>query len=362
MNTLPACVQAGGTFIIEDEGCISLDGKEYQVEEKEYKMATIKDVARESGLTVGTVSRVLNNRGYISDKTRNRVYEVMAELNYQPNEVARSLIKQKTNTIGVIVPHIVHPYFAKMISAVEKAVSEKNYKILLYNSRGSQKMEKRYLEMCESNRVSGVLLFSYEVNPEELLKLHIPIVMMERYLDNGTASVVCDNHYGGMLAAEHLIQKGCRNLIMFGGVETNSMPADHRENGFYEVCKREGISGEVFKSHLNEYAEMEYHKYIERVLRERPNTDGIFASSDLIAAQVIQTCKILCLDIPSQIKLVGFDDVSLASLTTPGITTIHQHIDEMAELAVDFLLKASRGETIPQKTVLPVKLVERGTT
>ena len=102
-------------------------------------MATLKDVARESGLTVGTVSRVLNNRGYISEQTREKVYEVMRQLNYQPNEMARSLSKQKSNTIGVIVPHIVHPYFAKMISNLELAAYNQQYKILLFNSKGITK-------------------------------------------------------------------------------------------------------------------------------------------------------------------------------------------------------------------------------
>ena len=123
-------------------------------------MATLKDVARESGLTVGTVSRVLNNRGYISEKTRNRVYEVMKELNYQPNEMARSLSKQSSNTIGVIVPHIVHPYFAKLISNLEVAAYNNKYKILLFNSKGKNAREEEYIEMCRSNRVAGLILCS----------------------------------------------------------------------------------------------------------------------------------------------------------------------------------------------------------
>ena len=104
-------------------------------------MATLKDVARESGLSVGTVSRILNNRGYINEQTREKVYEVMKQLNYQPNEMARSLSKQKSNTIGLIVPHIMHPYFAKMISCIESAAYKNGFKILLFNSKGKEERD-----------------------------------------------------------------------------------------------------------------------------------------------------------------------------------------------------------------------------
>ena len=117
-------------------------------------MATLKDVARRSGLTVGTVSRVLNNRGYISEQTRRKVYDVMKELDYQPNEMARSLSKKRSNTIGVIVPHIVHPYFARLVSDLEQAAYDRKYKILLFNSQGKDEKEEEYIEMCKSNRGS----------------------------------------------------------------------------------------------------------------------------------------------------------------------------------------------------------------
>ena len=118
-------------------------------------MATLKDVAKETGLTVSTVSRVLNNRGYISADARERVYEAMKRLNYQPNELARSLSKQTTNTIGVIVPHIDHPYFARLLSSLETAAYKSGYKLLLFNSGERDEKEDRYLEMCKGSRVAG---------------------------------------------------------------------------------------------------------------------------------------------------------------------------------------------------------------
>lgn len=325
-------------------------------------MATIKDVAREAGLTVGTVSRVLNNRGYISEATRNRVHQVMKELNYQPNEVARSLSKSKTNTIGVIVPHIVHPYFAKLISNLEKAASDRGFKILLCNSREERERELEYLEMLKSNRVAGLVLCSATVKTESLESLDIPVITIERNVGTGTASVECDNYQGGVLAARHLIACGCKYMINFSGVDKTEMPADSREVGFLDMCRQYGVEGVACKSQENQYYAMEYHEYIEKIITENPKTDGIFASSDLIAAQVLQVCAKLGLRVPEQVKVVGFDDVNIASLTTPPITTVHQPVKEMAELSVDLIMRSNKGEMIPTRTVLPVTLVKRGTT
>lgn len=325
-------------------------------------MATIKDVAREAGLTVGTVSRVLNNRGYISEATRNRVHQVMKELNYQPNEVARSLSKSKTNTIGVIVPHIVHPYFAKLISNLEKAASDRGFKILLCNSREERERELEYLEMLKSNRVVGLVLCSATVKTESLESLDIPVITIERNVGTGTASVECDNYQGGVLAARHLIACGCKYIINFSGVDKTEMPADSREVGFLDMCRQYGVDGVACKSQENQYYAMEYHEYIEKIITENPKTDGIFASSDLIAAQVLQVCAKLGLRVPEQVKVVGFDDVNIASLTTPPITTVHQPVKEMAELSVDLIMRSNKGEMIPTRTVLPVTLVKRGTT
>lgn len=325
-------------------------------------MATLKDVAKETGLTVSTVSRVLNNRGYISDETRQKVYDAMKKLNYQPNEVARSLSKQTTNTIGVIVPHIRHPYFAELISNLENQAYINKYKILLFNSQEKNEKEWEYLEMCSSNRVAGIILCSGTVGVEEFQGLNVPLITIERYLENGTASVECDNLQGGRMAAKYLIEHGCRKLVHVSGVHGNAMPADDRAAGFVEVCLQNGVEYKVAETEPTQYNNLEYHEGLEKLLRENPETDGIFASSDLIAAQLLQVCRKIGISVPEQLKIIGFDDVNIASLTTPPITTIHQPIKEMAKMAVELLASACKGEIVPSRTTLPVSLVERETT
>lgn len=340
-------------------------------------MATLKDVARETGLTVTTVSRVLNNRGYISEETREKVYATMKKLNYRPNEVARSLSKKSTNTIGVIVPHIRHPYFSELISNLENEASKRGYKMILCNSQEKENKEREYLEMCTSNRVAGIVLCSAGVAVEEFQGSNIPLITIERYMENGTASVECDNKQGGKLAAEHLISCGCKNLLHISGVYETSMPADDRALGFIEVCEKAGVSHREVATNTYQYNNLEYHDFLEEVLKENYNVDkttendkncgksgidGIFASSDLIAAQILQVCSKLGIRVPEDIKLVGFDDVNISSLTTPRITTIHQPIKEIAELTLELLINAQDGKTVAKRSLLPVSLVKREST
>ena len=295
-------------------------------------------------------------------ETRKNVYAAMKKLNYHPNEVARSLSKQTTNTIGVIVPHIRHPYFAELISNLENEAYHHKYKIILMNSQEKNEKELEYLEMCTSNRVSGVILCSGNVAVEEFSGLNVPLITIERYLENGTATVECDNLQGGRLAAKHLIEQGCKNLIHLSGVHETAMPADSRAAGFRETCIAKGVHYKEIATSAFQYNTLEYHDFIENLLLENPKTDGIFASSDLIAAQIIQVCCKMGISIPDQLKIVGFDDVNIASLTTPRISTIHQPIKEMAKMSIELLIRASEGELVASRTTLPVTLVKRETT
>ena len=324
-------------------------------------MATLKDVAKEAGLTIGTVSRVLNNRGYISDNARKKVDEAMKKLNYQPNEVARSLHRKNTNTIGLIVPHIRHPYFAEMISNLENQAYKKGYRILLCNSQSIQEKEREYISICTSNKVTGIILCSGSVAVEVFDEIDVPVITMECFPDYGTACVECDNRQGGALAAEKLISCGCRHLLHVGNIGSMSMPADMRTEGFREVCEKKQIPFTELLTEEIQYNSLKYGELIEEALKKYPETDGLFANSDLIAAQTLQVCRKLHISVPEQIKVIGFDDVNIASLTTPQLTTIHQPVKEMAEIAVNLLFDAASGKLVPKRTVLPVYLVERET-
>ena len=325
-------------------------------------MATIVDVARLAGVTPTTVSRVINNRGYISEKTKKRVHEAMDDLGYQPNEIARSLTKQKSNTIGVIVPHISHPYFAKLISNLENEAAKKDYKIILCNSKEKAEKEKQYLDMCKSNRVAGIIICSGNVESNKINTGGIPVVLLEKNFEEGKLGIQCDNYQGGKLATEHLIECGCKKILHLSGVIDEEMPADNREKAFIDVCSKNEIEYFIKKYDIDTYNQMNYYDYIKAALNEIEGVDGIFASSDLIAAQVIQVCNEIKIRIPEDIKLVGFDDVDISQLTTPRITTVHQPIKEMARLSIELIDAKYNNIEVNEKTILPIKLIIREST
>ena len=322
-------------------------------------MATIVDVARLAGVTPTTVSRVINNRGYISEKTKKRVQEAMDELGYQPNEIARSLTKQKSNTIGVIVPHISHPYFAKLISNLENEAAKKDYKIILCNSKEKAEKEKQYLDMCKSNRVAGIIICSGNVESNKINTGGIPVVLLEKNFEEGKLGIQCDNYQGGKLATEHLIECGCKKILHLSGVIDEEMPADNREKAFIDVCSKNEIEYFIKKYDIDTYNQMNYYDYIKAALNEIEGVDGIFASSDLIAAQVIQVCNEIKIRIPEDIKLVGFDDVDISQLTTPRITTVHQPIKEMARLSIELIDAKYNNIEVNEKNILSIKLIIR---
>lgn len=328
-------------------------------------MATLKDVAKASGLTVGTVSRVLNNRGYISDKTREKVYQVMKELNYQPNETARTLAKQKSNIIGIILPNVEHPYFTRILGCLEREAAKLGYRIMLFVSRNREEQEEQCIDMCKGSRVAGVVLCSGSFETEKFKGLNFPLITLERSMDEGTSGIECDNYQGGVMATELLINKGCHKLMYIGGMSAGNdvhMPADDREVAFRNTCESTHTDKVVMVTDEQLFDSMEYYEFVRKALTEHPDVDGVFASSDVIGAHVLQVCSHLGIKVPEELKIVGFDDVNIAQLTSPGLTSIHQPIEQMAEMAVLTISQIDMGKMMPSKTVFPVTLVERGTT
>jgi family./Bacterial regulatory proteins, lacI family. len=173
-------------------------------------MATIKDVAERAGVTVTTVSRVLNNRGYISEKTREKVYEAMKELNYQPNELARSLYRKKSYLIGLLIPSVAHPFFAELTNYIEYYAYQNDYKILLCNSGQDVEKEKEYIDMLKRHQVDGIIIGSHTLKAEQYINVNLPIVAIDRYFSEKIPYVASDNYNGGVLATKLLIQKGCK--------------------------------------------------------------------------------------------------------------------------------------------------------
>jgi LacI family sucrose operon transcriptional repressor len=324
-------------------------------------MATIHDVAERAGVSVTTVSRVLNNRGYISEKTRRKVYDTMAELNYQPNEIARSLLRKQSNLIGLIVPNVSHPFFGELTDAIEYYAYQQGCKLLLCNSQLDPLKERDYIEMMKRHRVDGIIMGSHTLEVEEYRNLNYPIVTIDRRIDS-LPYVASDNYRGGELAAELLIGKGCRKIAHICGNLQLDMLSNLRTAAFEEKLRSAGIEFVTLQTEMNVFDQQEYERLIAKLFDNHPDIDGVFATSDIIASFVMKRCRMLGKAIPQDIRIIGYDDVNAASWVTPAITTIKQPIEDMGRLAVELIRRQMEGEPFERENVLPVKLVERSTT
>jgi DNA-binding LacI/PurR family transcriptional regulator len=330
--------------------------------EKGVLMATIKDVAEMAGITVTTVSRVLNNRGYISEKTRQKVNAAMEELDYQPNEIARALFRRKSNLIGLIVPDVAHPFFAELTSSIEYYAYENSYKVLICNSYGDSAKEKDYIDMLKRNQVDGIIMGSHTLEISEYLNLGRPIVSIDRCLSDNIPYIASDNCNGGILATNLLIEKGCEKLAHISGPLILNTPANKRFEAFIDVTTKKNINHVVVETRLNSFEIDEYEKLIYKLLIDHPDIDGIFASSDIIATCVINVSNELGRKVPEDIKVVGYDDINIASLIVPSLTTIRQPIKAIGEMAIKSIIDQIEEKSINNENILPVELIVRKTT
>ncbi|MFC4302164.1 LacI family DNA-binding transcriptional regulator [Cohnella boryungensis] len=329
-------------------------------------MAKIEDVAERAGVSVTTVSRVLNNRGYISQRTRDRVEQAMKELRYQPNEMARSLFRRKSNTIGLIIPSVAHPFFGELAYHLEEYADRRGYKLLLCNSNRDVVKERKYIDMLKKNQVDAIVMGSSVVDIEHYLHLDSPIVSFDRTLADNIPIVTSDNRMGGTLAARLLIEKGCRRPAYvfrgIGGPHHQALMASERVLGFDEALREAGIGSLHLELEAVEGDSLRSEEDLVRFLLEHPEVDGVFASSDVIAAEVIQASHRLQKRIPHELKLVGYDDIHIASFFTPRLSTIRQPIREMCECTVDLIARQLEGEEVAGVHSFPVELIERETT
>lgn len=323
-------------------------------------MATLKDVARLSGVTVTTISRMLNHRANVSEKTRAKILAAMEELDYHPNELAQSLIKQKSSFIGLIVPSAKNFFFGAVIDCVERYVCASGYKLLLCVSDLDVNKEIEYFHMLKSNKVAGVILASHTQNLLEHVNVtSLPLVTIDRTLADSVPSACADNDAGGRLAAEHLLDRGCKRLAYISGSAGIDMDANKRWTGFRDVCRTRGVPEPVMvDASERDFIAMRYEPLIHRLFQEHPEVDGVFSSNDIIAAQVLQYCSQRGIAVPDRLKVVGYDDTDLACLTTPPLTTIHQPVEDICRWAVERIVEGTATET-PEAKVFPVQLIQR---
>jgi LacI family transcriptional regulator, sucrose operon repressor len=320
--------------------------------------STIKDVAAKAGVTVTTVSRYLNKRGYMSDATRARIRQAMTDLDYVPNEIARSLFRRRSSIIGLIIPTANHPFFGQLSTSIEARAYDAGYKLMLCDSRLDSEKERQYIDMLIRHKVDGIIMASHTLHVDQYRRIGMPVVSMDRLIAEDIPFVTSDNAAGGKLATRRLIERGCRKLAFFCGKLNRALLPNRRVDSFLEESRAAGLESIIVQTGEDVFDFTQYQTLVDRLFSEHPDVDGVLAS-DVKAGHVLQACRRLGRSVPDDVKVVGYDDILLASLLVPRLTTIHQPIEEMGSCAVDLLAAQIAGKVVPMENVLPVSLVVR---
>jgi LacI family transcriptional regulator len=336
-----------------------------------YNQVTIKDIARELGISPSTVSRALKDHPDISPDTKKAVNELAEKLNYQPNIVALSLRQSKTNTIGVIIPEIVHFFFSTVISGIEDVAYSAGYNVILAQSNESQTREISDIKALFNSRVDGMLMsVSRETTNfdhiESMLAKGVPIVFFDRVYDTGQASkIIVDDFTGAKEATLHLIDQGCKRIAHIEG-PPNLEISKQRLEGYKEALKEHNMT---FNKELVAICPSgtieEGKKATEKLLSLKNPPDAIFATNDPAAMGAMQAIKAKGLKMPTDVALVGFSNWFFSSLMDPPLSSVDQPGFEMGQEAAKLLIRQIEKQEkddediTPETKILKTRLIIR---
>lgn len=336
-----------------------------------FNQVTIKDIARELGISPSTVSRALKDHPDISVATKKAVNELADRLNYQPNIVALNLRQKKTNTIGVIIPEIVHFFFSTVISGIESVAYEAGYNVILAQSNESAEREATDMKALFNSRVDGMLLsISRETvnfdHIESIISKGVPIVFYDRMYDNPSISkVIVDDYAGAKEAVNHLIEQGCKRIAHLKAA-ANLMITIDRFKGYTDALAEHGIKTDESLIIECPSGTFEEGKKAARKLLALPNPpDAIFANNDPMAMGAFMAIKEKGLKIPQDVAIVGFSNWFFDELMDPSLTTVDQPGFEMGQEAARLLIRQiewkekDQGDPTPETKILKTKLIVR---
>lgn len=317
----------------------------------------MKDVAREAGVALGTVSKVFND-GPVGEEYRKRVQEAAEKLGYQVNSYARGLKTNRTYAVAMILPNIVVPFYAVLAQNICQALTRRGYRMFLSLTDFDPEAEQRYIRMAQQNQVDGIIGLTY--NPELKVDGDVPFVSFDRYVNPDVPCVASDNFGGGQLAARKLVELGCRRLLFLRIGSPVAGESDKRRDGFESFCRAEGIEYDTLY-----LCDSDGHEPFQRFLEAhmengRLHYDGIFCCTDSLAMEIRKMLSGLGVRVPEDVQLIGFDGTEIHVGQKPSCSTIVQPIPLLAETCVDILLKEDKSD-LPSLICLPVSYAAGGT-
>jgi LacI family transcriptional regulator len=307
----------------------------------------IHEIARKSGFSIATVSRVMNDKGPVNEITRQKILHIARELNYKPHPIARSLSRKQTDTIGVILPELVDEFFMDIIQGIEEIAHRNNRFIMISTSHSQRDMLQTSLEFMNSGRVDGVILMAPSLQ-KEISEFYTvskrPVVFLNCCPAlQGIISFSIDNFQGSYSVVQHLIDHGYKNIAMITGPENNT-DALERQRGYEEALIKNEIV--INPAHIipGDFSIRSGYFGFTRLMNQRVKPRAIFAANDMIAFGIYEAAAHSKIQIPGDVAVVGFDDILLSRVVSPRLTTVHVPIVELGSRAMQYLLKMISGE------------------
>ncbi len=322
-------------------------------------MSNMREIAKRAGVGIATVSRYINNTGYVSEEVRAKIQKEIDKSGYVPNALARAIFTNSSKTIGLMIPNITNPFFNQLATVIEDRLNEYGYTIFLCHTEDNKDREKEYLEVLKSHRVDGIIASRAQLK-EEYLNTKIPVVSFESEIDQSILTISSDNYKGGKLAFSHLYQRGCRNILHIKGPKIFEA-TELRYKGFLDKAGEKNIGIDIveFETDFNTKKLEENLKRIKNI----DKYDGIFVFNDIAAATVMKYLKKKDIHIPRDIQIIGYDNSFICELLYPELTTIDQNINEIGDLTVKLVLELIDGKEIEIKNhIIDISLIQRETT
>ncbi|MCO6451406.1 MAG: LacI family DNA-binding transcriptional regulator [Caldilineales bacterium] len=329
-------------------------------------MPTIRDVAKEAGVAPITVSRVINNSGYVSDDKRARVTAAVTKLGYVPNTLARSLRSRRTGTLALILTDITNPFWTTVARGVEDAASAAGLNVIFCNTDESEEEQNRYIEVLLQKRVDGILLAPVDTSPEQIAVIQAqdtPVVIIDRRVPGAEVDTVyCDSVDGAYQLTRLLLSLGHKRIALLNGPADVATAID-RLQGFRRAMSEAGIEPDERLTQFGDFSIDSGFGMVQEVLDMLPPPTAVIAANNFIAIGAIRGIRQAGLNIPEDIALVGFDDLPPALTLDPILTAAAQPAYEMGRKATELLLARLSGKVADayQEIVLPVELIVRQT-
>ncbi|HLZ20535.1 MAG TPA: LacI family DNA-binding transcriptional regulator [Ktedonobacterales bacterium] len=305
------------------------------------RAVTIKDVARRVGVSISTVSRVLNDTSYVSTETRQVVLQAIRELHFEPSQIARGFSNKKTATVGLIIPDVANPFFSDVARGTEEMAIEDGLATILCNSDWKSEREVMYLNLLRGRWVDGVIVVGSRSSPETIEQAagDVPYVLVERLNVRTGYTVWIDNRRGSALATQHLLDVGCRHIVHISG-PAGSPSAAERRLGFLDAMRHAGFdSYEIIEGDYRFQSGLDIGR---QIFTSAAIPDGVFAANDLMAIGVLRAAALVGVRVPEQVAVIGYDNIPPAEFAAPALSTVDQPAYEMGKAAMKLLLARMR--------------------